>query len=151
MEQGIASFRNSVPNQGFVDEIFKYDSRTLGQTDSQLISKYVIALSQYLIYFKTKFNETKMFLSRDNRNLELKIIEFTTDADLKKYKTKKDLRFYITNNVPEVKKIRAHVEALHDEILLLEGIDKTVSELIASFKRELTRRDNELFQERHSR
>ena len=150
MESDLVSFRKSHPNQEYVDEIFAYDVRTLEHTHARQISQYIIALSQYLIYFKTKFNETKMFLSRNNRNLELKIVEFTTDSDLKKYKTKKDLRFHLVHNKPELIEIRKNTEALHDEILLLEGIDKTVSELIASFKRELTRRDNELFQQRKS-
>ncbi len=150
MEADIAAFRSSHPNKEYVDEIFAYDVRTLEQTNARQISQYVIALSQYLVYFKTKFNETKMFLSRNNRNLELKIVELATDDDVKKFKTKKDLRFYLVYNKPELKEIRENIEILHDEILLLEGIDKTVSELIASFKRELTRRDNELYQQRNS-
>jgi len=43
------------------------------------------------------------------------------------------------------------MEALQDELLLLEGIDKTISELIATFKRELTRRENELYATRQER
>jgi len=150
MEAGLVSFRKASPDPGLIDEIFAYDSRTLGQTNSQQVSQYIIALSQYLIYFKTKFNETKMFLTRNTRNLELKIIELTTDEDLKRFKTKKDLRFYVIHNKPELIEIRNNIEILQDEILLLEGIDKTISELIASFKRELTRRENELYQQRNS-
>jgi hypothetical protein len=33
----------------------------------------------------------------------------------------------------------------------VDGIDKTVSELIATFKRELTRRENELYTTRRER
>ena len=150
MEADLVAFRSSHPNKEYVDEIFAYDVRTLEHTYARQISQYIIALSQYLIYFKTKFNETKMFLARNNRNLELKIVELATDEDIKRFKTKKDLRFYLIHNKEPLKIIRKDIEVLQEEVLLLEGIDKTVSELIASFKRELTRRDNELYQHRNS-
>lgn len=150
MELDMAAFRSSHPNKEYIDEVFTYDPRQLGQTDSRQISQYVIALSQYLIYFKTKFNETKMFLTQNNRNLEFKLIEVVTEEDAKRFKTKKDLRFHLIHSNSELNEIRINIEALQDEVLLLDGIDKTISELIASFKRELTRRDNELYQQRNS-
>jgi hypothetical protein len=46
--------------------------------------------------------------------------------------------------------IQLELDTLQDELFLLQGMDKTISELIASFRRELTRRENELYQEKHS-
>ena len=45
-------------------------------------------------------------------------------------------------------KIQIDIELLQDELFLLDGVDKTIQELIAAFKRELTRRENELYQRR---
>jgi len=43
------------------------------------------------------------------------------------------------------------MEPLKDEIVLVEGMDKVIGELISSFKRELTRRENELYRIRQER
>ena len=50
--------------------------------------------------------------------------------------------------------MRYKITKLKQELIKVEGIDKAVIELIAAFKRELTRRDNELYtlrKERYSR
>jgi hypothetical protein len=150
MEADMALFRSSHPKQSFIDTIFAYDTRTLEQTNDIDISRFVIALSQYLIYFKSKFNETKMFITQKQRLLEVSISQIITEEDLKKFKTKKEARAHIIYNNASLNKVQLDIDVLHDEVIVLEGIDKTVSELIAAFKRELTRRENELYQRRHS-
>ena len=46
---------------------------------------------------------------------------------------------------------QAKLDNLHTELLQTEGIDKCISELVATLKRELTRRENELYQVRVER
>ena len=150
MEEGMFKFTAVRPDQGFIDSVFAYDTRLLGQTEATQISKFVIALSQYLIYFKYHFNESKLTYTQKQRLLEVSIAQIITEADIKKYKTKKEARFQLIYNSPTLNKIQLDIEEAHDEVILLEGIDKTISELIAAFKRELTRRENELYQRRNS-
>lgn len=151
MEPDVFLYQKSHPNQSFIDNIFSYDVRDLESTDDVEISKFVIGLSQYLIYFKNKTNEAKQHLSQKQRLLEASIAQLISDEIVKKYKTKKDARTFLIYNTQALNEIQNDIDLLHDEGYILEGIDKTISELIAAFKRELTRRENELYQKRNSR
>lgn len=144
-------YKYSHPDSSFVNSIFSYDVRELEQTNDLVISKFIIALSQYLIYFKAGYNETKRKIAYNERLLETSISQLLSEEDVKKYKTKKDARANLIFYNPDLSRLQNESDALEDELFLLEGIDKTISELIAAFKRELTRRENELYQQRHSR
>jgi hypothetical protein len=67
-----------------------------------------------------------------------------TEQLKKKHKTKTDAVDYIKWTSTEVATVEAEIKTLKEELQLIEGIDKTVYELIATFKRELTRREKEL-------
>jgi len=150
MQDDIDMFKQINPNKNYVNSIFHFDVSKLNQVSSLEISQYVIALSQYLIYFKFQFNQTKMRLNDKQRLLEATLFQLMTPEYLKKYKTKAEARNKLIYETATLSSIQIEIEALQDEVYMLQGIDKTISELIASFKRELTRRENELYQERHS-
>jgi hypothetical protein len=44
------------------------------------------------------------------------------------------------SNSPELQAIRTDIDNLKDELMLVEGVDKMISDLVATLKRELTRR-----------
>jgi hypothetical protein len=150
MEEDTKMLGAMCPDKNFINSILNFDVRSLEKLSSAEVSQYVVALSQYLIYFKYQFNSTKMLLNREERLLEVSLTQLMTDEIIKKYKTKKDARVYLIYNIPTLNKIQLIIDTLHDEVFLLSGIDKTISELIAAFKRELTRRENELYQTRNS-
>jgi hypothetical protein len=150
MEEDTKMLGAMCPDKNFINSILNFDVRSLEKLSSAEVSQYVVALSQYLIYFKYQFNSTKMLLNREERLLEISLTQLMTDEISKKYKTKKDARVYLIYNIPTLNKIQLIIDTLHDEVFLLSGIDKTISELIAAFKRELTRRENELYQTRNS-
>jgi hypothetical protein len=150
MEEGLRLVQKVQPNESFVSEVFTYDVRTLGQTTGEYIAQSIIALSQYNIYFKNKCNEKRMFLSQKQRLIEATLFHLITPEIIKEFKTKKDARMRLLLTDPTLNAIQLNIEVLQDELYLLEGMDKTISELIASFKRELTRRENELYQQRKS-
>jgi len=73
---------------------------------------------------------------------------------LKEHKTQTAARDYLIRANPESSIMRDKITKLKQKLIKVEGIDKAVIELIAAFKRELTRRDNELYtlrKERYSR
>lgn len=148
MEPGLELYKQCKPNDNFVSEVFAYDVRTLEQTNDIFISKAVIALSQYLVYFKSKYNEKLQQKGEKQRLLEAVLFQIITPELVKQHKTKKDVRSDLIYSDPVLNKIHIETEILQDEIFLLDGIDKTIQELIAAFKRELTRRENELYQRR---
>ena len=151
MEEGLLLCKKVEPKLEFITEVLKYDVTTLESTDGVTLSKYAMALAQYLIYFKSQTNETRARLHRNKRLLENGINQLITKEVLKTYKTKADAANAIISGSAELHVLKEKVEADQDETFLVEDIDKMISEYIATFKRELTRRENELYTVRKER
>lgn len=151
MDEGILLFNKAKPNLEFINEIFEYDVRKLEATDSVVISKYSIALAQYLIFFQAEVNKTKLEIVRKQRILDGATNQLLNEELLKRYKTKSAAKEHIISNSKEFNSLRSEIEKFRDELTLIEGEDKKISELIAVFKRELTRREKELYAIRKER
>ena len=151
MDEGILLFKKVKPNLEFINEIFEYDVRKLDATDSVIISKYSIALAQYLIFFQAEVNKTKLEIVRKQRILDGATNQLLSEKLLKRYKTKASAKEHIISNSKEFNSLRSEIEKFRDELTLIEGEDKKISELIAVFKRELTRREKELYAIRKER
>lgn len=152
MDNGLYSYRNVQINKNFLDEVWKFDPMTLESKDTLTISKYSIALAQYLVFFRSEFNKSKAMLVKKKRLLEASLIIATGNKDIqKKFKTKKEAVEYLLSTVPELTKLDEETTVLQEELNHLDGIDKATSEYIATFKRELTRREKELLTIRSER
>jgi hypothetical protein len=149
MENDLLMYQKCRPESSLMEQVFSYDVRTLEQADDLFVSKSVIALSQYLIYFKSQFNITRATVTNKERVMEGVLFGLITAELLKEHKTKKDARTFLIFSNQVLNKLQEEIDTLEDELLLLEGVDKTIMELIAAFKRELTRRENELYQRKH--
>jgi hypothetical protein len=125
-------------NKPLMDEIFAFDPRNLEATPSETISKYTIGLSQFLIYFSSQINATKVKLVQKNRVIDT----FVNRASIKTG-TKAEKRQQVIDSNPDLQKIQADIEALEGEIKMTENLEKYYIELINAFKRELTRRETE--------
>jgi len=154
MDNGVFSFTKVNPNKDLIDEIWSFDVKNSNTVSEEVISKYIIALGQWLIYYKTQVNETKAKISQLNSDIEFLVATWMTPQILKEYKTQTAARDYLIRTNTESSIIRDRVIKLKQDLIRVEGIDKAIIELIAAFKRELTRRDNELYtlrKERYSR
>jgi hypothetical protein len=151
MDEGILLFNKVKPNLEFINEIFEYDVRKLEATDGVVISKYSIALAQYLIFFQAEVNRTKLEIVRKQRILDGAINQLLNDKLLKQHKTKAAAKEHIIYNSKEFSSLKSEIEKFRDELTLIDGEDKKISELIAVFKRELTRREKELYTVRKER
>jgi hypothetical protein len=145
VNKNLFKFDKTKPDGDFIDEIFTYDVRKLESTDDIVISKYAIALAQYLVFYKAEVNRLKVEILRKQRFIDGTVNQLLTNEIQKRYKAKKDAYHFIVNSNEDLFKIQQEIFTLEDELMLIEGIDRTISELIATFKRELTRRDNELY------
>lgn len=125
-------------NKNLMEEIFSFDPRDLEATSSEDISKYAIGLSQFLIYFSSQVNATKVKLMQKHRVIETHV----NRSDIKGG-TKAERRQQVIDSDPDLQKIEADIEALEGEIKMTENLEKYYVELINSFKRELTRREAE--------
>ena len=151
MNTTLFSFNNIKLDSGLMDEIWSFSPRNLESIDDITVSKYSIALAQYMIYFTSQYNNTKANLTNKKRTFDASIAIFI-DADLlKKYKAKKDAVDFLVSTNPDLGRLNDEINILQDELIKLDGIDRSISELIATFKRELTRREKELFATRQER
>lgn len=144
-------FEDMKPDKDFIETILQFDIRKLEHTDGVKISQFCIALGQYLIYLRYQLNKTKVEVSKKKRVLDGVISQRLTPALIKRLGTKTNAVDDIMKNSKSISNLQKEMEPMRDELMLLDGLDKTISELIAAFKRELTRRENELYTIRQER
>jgi len=154
MNEDVLSFKKIKINKDLLDEIWELDPKSLDKLDGVVVSSYAMCLSQYLIYFTYQRNITKAEVHELTRNIDrsVTLTLASGDVDTKKFKTKAAGFDYVISMDTELMDMQTKLEASQKELRYIEGIDKQVSELIATLKRELTRRENELYrirQERH--
>jgi hypothetical protein len=126
-------------NESLMNEIFEFDPRNLEAISAADISKYAIGLAQFLIFFASQINATRVKLLQKNRVIET----YISQSDIKA-RTKAEKRNKVIEASPELKQIEVDIEALEAEVKMTENLEKYYIELIQSFKRELTRREHEM-------
>lgn len=153
MDKGVHLYENVKPDFEFINEIMTFDVKKLDSLEGSVVSKYAVALSQYLIFFRAEVNKAKASLHQKQRILDSEVNKILVeDKDIiKRCKTKTSAYDYIVETSDELKAIKNIADEISDELLVVEGVDKMVSDLIATLKRELTRRENELYTTRRER
>lgn len=153
MDGEVLSYTKITLNRGLIDEVWKLDPRSLDHIDGALLSTYSVALAQYLIYFTYQRNLARAEQHRLDKYIDrsISLIIAGDEAYLKKYKTKAVAADYIISITESLMEAQTKLDAIHKELIQTEGMDKVISELIATLKRELTRRENELYQVRVER
>ena len=144
-------FEKIDPNIDFINDIFQFDVRNLESTDGIKVSQFCVGLGQYLIFLRYQRNTTKIEIVRKRRTIDGVIANLLTPELVKEYKNKTNAVAHLMATVEQLVTVQNEIEPLKDELMLLDGVDKSIHELIAAFKRELTRRDNELYQTRQER
>ena len=128
-------------NESLMEEIFAYDPRTLESTSSEDISKYAIGLAQFLIYFTSQINKSRVLLMQKRRFMDLSVKQ----SEIAKGRLiKADYKRKVIDSSDELKQIEIDIEALECELIMVENVERGHIELINTFKRELTRREHEL-------
>lgn len=152
MDNSVLSFNKVIVNQNLLDEIWRFNPNTLDSLSTETVSKYSLALAQYLIFFKAEQNKTKAQLVKKKRFFESSILMCLSTSDIpKEYKTKAEKVEYLVNTTAELSKVTEDINNLDEELIRIEGVDKSIVEFIATFKRELGRREQELFTTRRER
>ena len=120
MDNDLLLYQKCRPDSLFIEQVFNFDIRSLEQTEDMFISKAVIALSQYLVYFKSQLNSIQAELTSKERLMEAVLFDYMTAEVIKKYKTKKDARFGLVYTNPVLNKIQIEIDTLSDQLVLLE-------------------------------
>ena len=140
----LLSFEHICINSELMNEIWSFDPNKLESYSDIQISKYTIALAQYLVYFTSQRNITKAVLTKKKKDLD-SLLTISLDKELlKKYKTKKDAAEYMILTNKDFYGLDKEICELQEELIRIDGIDSSISEFIATFKRDTTRREIEL-------
>ena len=151
MDEQLLSFNKVQPDGDLINEIWSFNVKNLHAITDPILSQYVIALSQWLVYYKFQTNETKAQISQIQSDIEFLVATWMTKEILKEYKTQTAAREYLIRNNSGSAAMWDKMHKLKLDMIKVDGIDKAVTELISAFKRELTRRDNELYTIRRER
>ena len=126
-------------NETLMDEIFRFDPRNLEATPSNKISEYTIGLSQFLVYFSSQLNATKVKLMQKRRVIDAAVNQSDISTRTKAEKVRK-----VIDADPKLIAIENDITALEGELQMTENLEKYYVELINALKRELTRREMEM-------
>lgn len=151
MDEGVLSFTKVQPSNDLINEIWSFNVKNLHSLTDPTLSQYVIALSQWLIYYRFQVNETMAQVNHLKSDLEFLMSTWMTKEILKEYKTQTAAKEYLIRSNPESATMNDKLQKLKYDLVKVDGIDRAVTELISAFKRELTRRDNELYTIRKER
>jgi hypothetical protein len=154
MNEDVLSFTKIKINNDLLNEIWTLNPVVLEHIEGSKLSTYALALSQYLVYFNYQMNLTKAEKHKLTKYIDRTISLLMADMDAKKIKelkTKSAAADYIISTDTDLMDAQTKLEAIQTELIQIEGMDKVISELIATIKRELTRRENELYQVRMER
>lgn len=151
MNKDVLSFTKVQVNHDLLDEIWTFDPKRLEHVNGAQLSAYALCLAQYLVYFTYQRNLSKAEQHRLNKHIDRTVALTLTPEDIKKFKTKAVATDHIISTNMDLIDAQSKLEAIQTELIHIEGMDKVVSELIATIKRELTRRENELYQVRVER
>ena len=125
-------------NESIMNEIFEFDVENLESTSSVKISQFIIGLSQFIIYFSSQVNRTKVTLLQKRNVLESHINKSSV-----KYRTKVERKIKVLEDNPDLQDIVASIAIDEQELALVENREQYLLELVNAFKRELTRRELE--------
>ena len=106
-------------NETLMNSIFQFDPRNLEATLSSKLSEYAIGLSQFLIYFSSQINATKVKLMQKNRVIDLAV----NSSDIKG-STKAEKRQKVIDSDPKLQQIELDICALEGEIKMTENLEK---------------------------
>lgn len=151
MEEGLFSFKNIRLNKDLMDEIWVLNPAEVDHLDGSKLSAYTICLAQYLIFYTFQRNKLRATISELNNYIDRTVTLIAASykgEELKKLKTKAAVTDYFISINEALTEAQKNLDDLNTELMHIDGIDKGVSELIATLKRELTRRENELYHTR---
>jgi len=151
MDKGVLYFQKIKPDLDFMNEVFAFDARKLQEIDSNKVSQFCVALSQFVVYLKSEMNKARSEINMKQRFIDSTVNMLLTPKMVKEHKTKTSAVDHIINNSEPLTTARTEIGGIKDELTLLDGQDKNLLELVNAFKRELTRRENELYSARMER
>jgi hypothetical protein len=128
------------PNISLVEEVLTLNVSDLETIANEDLSKYIIVLSQYLIFFNSQMNKSRVLYKIYQKDFEQSV--HTAIRDIKG-KTVGERRTKALEGSIALQELEQQVDYYEREVELGKSHDSQVETLINALKRELTRRENE--------
>jgi len=129
------------PDDSLIEQAKNLPVRELESIDSLTLSKYVIVLSQYLVFLTSQVNRSKVMYKIHSRKFEMLLHQATKDVPGKTLTERR------ANAMEGNTTLQHHEEKMHIfdlEIEAAKDVEKNITLLVNAIKRELTRREVEL-------
>mgnify|MGYP000084753305 CR=1 FL=1 len=144
-------FEDIDPEKELVSKVLSIDPNKIEYLSDVEVSKYSLVLAQFLVYYKYQYNKVKGEQLRIKRLIDYTVFQLLTDDLIKKCRTKAEARQYLISSNSELYNLNDKLFELDNELVLTEGMDKSIQEMINVFKKEMTRREYELSVTRYER
>ena len=144
IEDALTFYDNIKIDKTKIETILGYKYDNIDSMSDIELSKCCIVLAQYLIYFRWQINKAKKEQTVLKNKMDSVIFHTLSEDIIKKYKTKSDARSYLVNSIPDLLNINEQINNIEYELILSDGIEKPIQEMINVLKREQTRREAEL-------
>lgn len=151
LSETLSYFEEIDPDRELVSKVLSIHPDKIEHLSDAEISKYCLVLAQYLVYYKYQYNKTKGEHLRIKRLIDSTVFQLLTDDLIKQCKTKADARQYLISANSKLYNLNDKLFELENEIMLAEGMDKSIQEMINVFKKEMTRREYEVGVTRYER
>ena len=129
------------PDKSLIQEAKSLPAKELEAIDSLTLSKYIVVLSQYLVFLTSQMNRSKVSYKIHSRKFEMLLNKVIKDIPGKTLTEKK------AKALEEDKVLQFHEEKMHLydlEVEAVKDMDKNITFLVNAIKRELTRRETEI-------
>ena len=144
IEDALTFYDNIKIDKTKIETILGYKYDNIDSMSDIELSKCCIVLAQYLIYFRWQINKAKKEQTVLKNKMDSVIFHTLSEDIIKKYKTKSDARSYLVNSIPDLLNINEQINNIEYELILSDGLEKPIQEMINVLKREQTRREAEL-------
>ena len=131
------------PSQSIVDEALSFNVINLDTIPDTALTKFIVGLSQHLIYIKLELNKFKIRKIILERKIEVGVAMFVAKSKTIKG-TKAEKRVLAMESSSELSEKDSALQELIVEVTLLDGIDKYLEFYINAMKYEISRREYEL-------
>lgn len=128
------------PNLSIVEEALSMNVGDLETIRDDVLSKYIIVLSQYLIFFNSQMNKSKVMYMVHSKNFDKVLNSAIIDI---KGKSVGERKAKAVEDSSELLDLEDRVSHYEREVNLGKDHDTQVTTLINALKRELTRREHE--------
>ena len=128
------------PNLSLVEEALSLDVSDLETIGDDVLSKYVIVLSQYLIFFNSQMNKSRVLYKVHAKDFDRAVNSAIVDI---KGKSVGERKAKALEENADLDALDSTVSKYEREVDLGKDHDTQINTLINALKRELTRRENE--------